>query len=260
MFDYREAAKKYVGHVDPNVGRFVSYNIYEKYDAVNDCFYMYLVTSRGTSGKSSWNLELFATIYRDRIVCENITFTGGQEPLNMFHITRYDHKWGEYEGTTWRWTGGTKMLEFKGFGRATLWPVQQVITTESPTKVRTFDNDKRNALNREIQRVRRLVAIRHKLGAFDNITWAQLEAATPDLNNEVDSADVYKWIEAAHGEDLNLLLQLLAHSALGRVDWKYRYNQRNVPMGKQPWTEMFNKFTDSHREGMRLHVGAVYYI
>lgn len=112
----------------------------------------------------------YVEIHRDRVVILHNVHNNYIDSFNVVHTRPTSNK---FTGRLWR------LFERKGFSYHTLHEVtgnapivlkDGKLTVTGSVKQRVVDNELRKEMNRMIQKIRRLLTVRVKLGAFDNLT------------------------------------------------------------------------------------------
>lgn len=269
MLDYATAQKVYAGRVDKHVGRKVRSFMYMKYDQSRDCFVVSRLVSRHkkvltndpTYGmvntwvkapKEQWELKPVAEIHPTHVLILEDMNNGPMEDL--FELRSFAATSNKTQGKVWMFRGQQLI------GELPIMIKDGQISSLTPPKVRTVDNDKRNELNREIKRVRNLLRVRAKLGAFDSVTQRQLnEYAGQKIGLAIwqvarNPAMVLKLLNDVNPEKLESFYPLLWFIAGYKYYFSITNNHNNVD-----WVSRYNAVIASVRESLKRELGVVEY-
>ena len=270
MLDYANAARLYEGRKDKHLGRKVRNHIYMKHDPAHDCFVVSELWSKYESipdpdrpgqtkyrrvPKERWGLRPFAEIHRTHIL---ITQAFHNIPMyTLFHVESFASRTVKLSGRTWTYKGqeinGDPPIMIK----------DDKLSSLTPPKVRVMNSEKRNEMNRMIQSIRNLMKVRTKLGAFDNLTPAQVDGYMRQTNG----MDKWQWqvfnspteflelLNAVDPENFKSFYPLLW---LADKNWYYRRSSDSY--GRVDWIAQYNNLVNRMREKMRRELGVVEYI
>lgn len=270
MLDYANARRLYEGRRDEHTGRKVRNRIYMKYDTERDCFVVSQLWSKYESvpdpnrpgktkyqkaPKERWDVRPFAEVYRDRIM---ITRAIHSTPMSaLFRVESFASRTVKTSGRSWRYRGKTT----QGDAPIVLDIRAGTLTPMRPPKIRVFDSEKRNEMNRMIKSIRNLLKVRSKLGAFDKLTPEQVDAYIRQTGTVSkwhvfnNPAKFLELMQAVDPEDLKSFYPLLW---LADRNWYYRNNHENF--GRVDWVARYNNLVDCMREKMRRELGVVEYV
>ena len=270
--DYTSAKRIYQGRLDKVLGRKIRTNGWMKYDDKRDCFVLsevmtcYKRLSDGKyqrcSDKNEWVMKPYAEIYPDRVVILHNVRNNYIDSLNVVHTCPTSNK---FSGRTWR------LFERKGYSYHTL----HEVTGDAPIvlkdgklavlggiKQRVVDNELRKEMNRMIQKIRHLLTVRAKLGAFDKVTHSILTVHA----NKHGYASKWKILNAPK-EFLKLLQAVVETDIetfypilwLADCQWYYHSPEQGIT-AQRNIVEMYNKLIDAMRERIRRELGVVEYV
>lgn len=270
--DYASAKRIYEGRLDKVTGRKIRTNGWMKYDDKRDCFVLSEVVTRykrlpdGTYlrciDKNYWTMKPYAEIYRDRVVILHKVPNSYLDVYNVVHMQPTSNK---FSGRLWR------LVERNGYSYHTLHEVtgdapimlkNGKLTVLGDVKQRVVDNELRKEMNRMIQKIRRLLTVRAKLGAFDNVTSETL------LKHANKYGYAHKWTILRDLKEFLKLLQAVVETDiesfypilwLADRQWFYRDGEQSFLAGRNV-VEMYNKLIDSMRERIRRELGVVKYV
>ena len=270
MLDYVSATHLYKGHKDKHIGRRVRNRIYMKYDPPRGCFVVSELwsiyepvpdpdhpgkTEYRQAPKERWDLRPFAEIYPDRVI---ITRTLHNIPMYaLFRVESSAPRTVKKSGRSWRYRGKT----IQGDAPIVIDIQAGTLTPMEPPKIRVFDGEKRNEMNRMIRSVRNLLEVRSKLGAFDKLTPKQVDEHMRQTN-VANKWQVYndpaKFLELMRAVDPENLKSFYPLLWLADKNWYFRNNHENF--GRVDWVARYNNLINNMREKMRRELGVVEYV
>lgn len=272
--DYSSAARLYEGRKDKVLGRKIRTTAWMKHDPKRDCFVLSEVLSKYEFVKGSgfsrykalpkeqWHLRPYAEIYRDRIVVLREVHNNCIEAMGI----RNDRsKTVKFSGRTWT---HFRMEQYKRVtidqinGDAPITLMGGKLSAAVPPMKRVVNNDLRIEMNRMIRKIRQLLTVRVKLGAFDGLTHGDL-IAHAEKNNYGSKWQLYqkpeeflKLLQAVTEDDLTTFYPILWMSDrawyIERKDTSF-INGRNV-------VQLYENFINSMRERIRRELGVVKYV
>lgn len=270
--DYASAKRIYQGRLDEVTGRKIRTNGWMKYDDKRDCFVLSEVVTRykqlpngrwqRCSDKKEWTMKPYAEIYPDRVVILHNVHNNYLDSFGVLHVRPTSNK---FTGRLWR------LFERKGYAYHTLHEVtgdapivlkDGKLSVAGSVKQRVVNNELRKEMNRMIQKVRRLLTVRVKLGAFDNMTHQML------TNHASKHYYASKWTILNSPKEFLKLLQAVVETDietfypilwLADRQWFYRNSEQGFTAGRDV-VEMYNKLIDSMRERIRRELGVVEYV
>lgn len=273
MLDYANATRMYEGRKDKHIGCKVRNRVYMKLDQSRDCFVLSELWSKHESvpdpdrpgqskvqqaPKERWDLRPFAEIHRTHIL---ITRAIHNIPMYaLFRVESYASRTVKLSGRTWTYKDSARNRQEIN-GDLPIMIKDDKISSLTPSKVRVMDSEKRNEMNRMIQRVRNLMKVRSKLGAFDKLTPAQVDKymRQTGVGNKWkvfnSPAKFLELLSAVNPEDFKSFYPLLW---LADKNWYYRNNNDNY--GRVDWVARYNNLVDRMREKMRRELGVVEYV
>lgn len=277
--DYFSAAQAYKGRKDKVLGRKIRSNIWMKYDPARDCFVLSEVFSKKyrsvkeggyvryvAAPKEHWDIRPYAEIYRDRIVILRVVHNNYLKDMG---IRSDPSKTVKLSGRTW-----THFI----MGPYNYVPVHQIngdvpvtlkngrLSTAVPPKKRVVNGELRLEMNRLIRKVRRLLTVRVKLGAFNGLTWGDL-IAHAEKNGYGYGYKLLSWRKPAPDELLDLL-QAVSEDDIttfypilwvsGR-SW-YNAHERTSSINSRLIMPLYDNLIASMRESLRRELGVVKYV
>ena len=270
--DYASAKRIYQGRLDEVTGRKIRTNGWMKYDDKRDCFVLSEVVARykqlpngswqRCSDKKEWTMKPYAEIYPDRVVILRNVHNNYLDSFGVLHVRPTSNK---FTGRLWR------LFERKGHAYHTLHEVtgdapivlkNGKLSVAGGVKQRVVDNELRKEMNRMIQKIRRLLIVRVKLGAFDNVTHQML---TSHANKHGYAS---KWQILHSPKEFLELLQAVVETDietfypilwLADRRWYYHNSEQGFTAGRDV-VKMYNKLIDSMRERIRRELGVVEYV
>lgn len=270
--DYASAKRIYQGRLDEVTGRKIRTNGWMKYDDKRDCFVLSEVRTRykrlpdGTyqraSDKNEWTMKPYAEIYPDRVVILHNVHNNYLDSFGVLHVNPTSNK---FTGRLWR------LFERKGYSYRTLHEVTGdapvvlkggKLSVTGSVKQRVVDNELRKEMNRMIQKIRRLLIVRAKLGAFDNVTRKTL------IDHACKHNYVSRWAVLNSPKEFLKLLQAVVETDietfypilwLADRQWLYRNSDQRFTAGRDV-VEMYNKLINFMRERIRRELGVVEYV
>lgn len=134
-----------------------------------------------------------------------------------------------------------------------------------PVMVHVHKKDQRNAMNRHIKAVRRMLTLRAKLGGFSSVDWPQV---AKDMTKRYgrgrdvlrDSKTVNKMFMEIDDEDYLSMLPVLWLAACRNTSYYWSEPEWGDIGASYDWTGAFNRLVDSVREDLRNEQGAVEYV
>lgn len=270
--DYASAKRIYQGRLDEVTGRKIRTNGWMKYDDKRDCFVLSEVVTRykrlpdgrylRCSDKNEWTMKPYAEIYPDRVVILHNVHNNYLDSFGVLHVRPTSNK---FSGRTWR------LFERKGFSYHTLHEVtgdapivlkDGKLSVAGGVKQRVVDNELRKEMNRMIQKIRRLLIVRVKLGAFDNVTHQTLtdHAQKHDYASRWgilrSPKEFLKLLQAVVETDIETFYPILW---LADRQW-YHHNIEQRITAERDVVEMYNRLIDYMRERIRRELGVVEYV
>lgn len=272
--DYSSAARVYEGRKDKVLGRKIRSAAWMKHDPERDCFVLSEVFSKHQRveengyarykalPKEQWDVRPYAEIYRDRIVVLRDVHNNYIESMGI----RSDRsKTVKFSGRTWT---HFRMKRYKRVtieqinGDAPVTLMGGKLSAAVPPMERVVDNELRIEMNRMIRKIRQLLTVRVKLGAFDGLTHGDL-IAHAEKNNYGSKWQLYrkpeeflKLLQAVVEDDLTTFYPILWMSDraryIARKDTSF-INGRNV-------VQLYNNLINSMREHIRRELGVVSYV
>lgn len=273
MLDYVSARRLYEGRRDKHTGRKVRNRVYMKYDTARDCFVVSELwsmhecvpdpnrpgqTKYQRAPKERWDLRPFAEVYRDRIM---ITRTLHNPPMYaLFRIESFASRTIKLSGRTWNYRDSAGNRQ-EITGDLPIMIKDDKLSSLAPSKIRVMDSAKRNEMNRMIQKVRNLMKVRTKLGAFDKLTPAQVDEymrRTIGVSKWQVFNSPAKFLELMRAVDPENLKSFYPLLWLADMNWYYKNNNENY--GRIDWVARYNNLVDRMREKMRRELGVVEYV
>jgi hypothetical protein len=273
--DYNSAARVYEGRKDKVLGRKIRSYAWMKYDPEHDCFvlsevfskYRHVTQENGfiryeALPKEQWDIRPYAEIYRDRIVVLRVVHNNYLKDMGL----RSDRsKTVKLSGRTWthfRMERRNCVTVHRINGDVPVTLKDGRLSTAVPPKERVVNNDLRIEMNRMIRKVRQLLTVRAKLGAFDSLTHGDL-IADAEKNNYASKWRMYrkpkeflKLLQAVTEDDITSFYPILWMSDrawyVARKDTNF-VNGRNV-------VQLYNNLINSMREHIRRELGVVQYV
>ena len=275
-FDYDSAARVYEGRKDKVLGRKIRYNAWMKYDPARDCFILSEVFSKyrpvkkggfvryEVMPKEQWDLRPYAEIYRDRIVILRLVHNN---ILKSMGIRSDRSKTVKLSGRTWthfRMEGRNCVTVHQINGDVPVTLKDGRLSTAVPPKKRVVNNDLRIEMNRMIRKVRRLLTVRVKLGAFDGLTCGDLiEHAEANgygsrwlMHSKPKPEEFLKLLQAVTEDDITSFYPILWMS--GRR-WYFGHESTSFINGRNI-VQLYDSLIDSMREHIRRELGVVRYV
>lgn len=260
--DYETATERWnQGRQYKHVGVKLRSRLYMIFDVKRGCFIIQECWSRYekvegdgqqrwvSAPRERWDMRPCAEIHPDKVV---ITRDFGNSQMKwLFGLSNYKPRTVKYSGREWHYLGRVTYGDL---------PVELSagVAQPQPPKVRVVDNEKRKEMNRMIQKIRNLLKVRMKLGAFHNIDMNQ-------INQQMNLKYGSKW-RLYHTEEafLKILYDVREddietfYPVLWLADTGYYYsshynNTRN-------WVEDYNRFVNRMREKIRRGMGVVEYV
>lgn len=264
MLDFKRATASYTSYRDPYLGQQIGKS-WMRYDPTENCFV--LGNPSETSGyvpdpqpgvpkhkrhvrfpKALWKVKPFAKIYPDRIVLVDEVHS---RFLEVFNIRRTASRTIKLSGSTYYY----KDQVLNGEVPVVL---KDGVLSAAPVKVRVVESEGRNEMNRMIQKIRRLLKVRTKIGAFASLTPGDLAGKIESNKSRWEIYDrpseFLKLLNAVVEDDINTFYPILwlAHNG---------YSDSNIPITDADyWVHAYNKLTDRMREKMRVELGIVSYV
>lgn len=270
MLDYVSAARLYEGRKNKHIGRKVRNRIYMKHDPARGCFVLSELWSMHESvpdpdrpgqikyqkaPKERWDLRPFAEVYHDRIM---ITRALHNTPMYaLFRVESFTSRTVKTSGRSWLYRGKT----IQGDVPITIDIRAGTLTPMRPPKIRVFDNEKRNEMNRMIQSIRNLMKVRTKLGAFDKLTLVEIDEFMRQTNGTSkwqvldNPAKFLELMQAVDPENFKSFYPLL-----WLADKSWYVSKRDQNYGHIDWVARYNNLVDRMREKMRRELGVVEYV
>lgn len=270
--NYEEAKRRYEGRRDKVLGRKVRRDGWMQYDAARDCYVLTEVLSKyaqdeeskgykRTADKTRWTVKPYVEIYREQIV---ILREVHNSFLTNFGVTHHRARTNKFLGRQWRLHtrekfGWRQLAEV--VGEAPIVVKDNTLLTAGVQKERVVDNELRKEMNRMIQKIRRLLTVRVKLGAFDNLTHKELQQHA--LRNGYSSKweilsrpkDFLGLLKAVTEDDIETFYPILWLSVRG---W-YLPRDSSFTHGRDV-VATYNSLIDSMRERIRRELGVVSYV
>jgi len=126
----------------------------------------------------------------------------------------------------------------------------------APLRHRTIDQDRRKKFNDQIKKIRQLVRVRAKLGAFDVLDADKLRDTYQDIPRSWDAVRASKFLDTLNNVDENdittfemLAAYILQHRNSGYF-WYSKHTKLFVPQG-MGWVTGFDNLVKQLREKMR---------
>lgn len=274
--DYDSAARMYKGRTDKVLGRKIRSNVWMKHDPNHDCFVLYEVFPRYKAVKDKgyahyerlpkehWDLRPYAEIYRDRVVILRLVHNNHLKGMGI----RSDRsKTVKLSGRTWthfRMEGRNCVTVHQINGDVPVTLKDGRLSTAVPPKKRVVNNDLRIEMNRLIRKVRRLLTVRVKLGAFDGLTCGELiEHAEANgygsrwmMHRKPTPEEFLKLLQAVTEDDITSFYPILWVS--GRR-WYFGHESTSFINGRNI-VQLYDSLIDSMREHIRREFGVVEYV
>ena len=258
--DYVEAERTYRGRKCKILGRKIRAYAWMSYNPQRDCYVLTEVTPmRGLKYEllphDQWKQHPYAEIYRDRVEILREVHNNYLHRIGLYHTRSKTNK---LAGRSWNYRG-----EYQGIGKTPLTLKNDKIIFSKPPAQRVVDNELRKEMNRMIQKIRALLKVRSKLGAFENITFADLDAHAQ--TRKLD----YRWQILDSGEKfLNILREVdenditSFYSLLWLIhSYQYWYvAHKDSHVSPDELLQLFNSVVDGRREAMRKTLGVVKYV
>jgi hypothetical protein len=271
VLDYANAARLYEGRKCKHTGRKVRNRVYMKHDPARDCFVLSELWSTSESvpdpdrlsltrcqraPKERWDMRPFAEVYPDRIVITRLM----RNPVMyaLFDVEHCKSRTVKTSGRSWQYLGKT----VQGDVPMVLDPRAGTLTPVVPPKVRVFDNEKRNEMNRMIQSIRNLLKVRAKLGAFDKLAPSEVyeymrqTAGTTKWQVLHNPAKFLEMMQAVDPENFKSFYPLLW---LADGYWCY-VSGKTQNYARVDWVARYNNLVNYMREKMRRELGVVEYV
>lgn len=263
MLDFKTATNQY-SYRDPYLGVHINKS-WMRYNPTENCFVLSNPSETTTYvpdpqpgkpdakhyvrlPKALWMMKPFAKIYPDRI---EIIDEVHSRFLDVFNIRRTASRTIKLSGSTYYY----KDQVLNGEVPVTL---KDGILSAAPVKVRVVESEGRNEMNRMIQKIRRLLKVRTKIGAFASLTPGDLAGKIKSNKSRWEIYDrpseFLKLLNAVVEDDINTFYPILwlAHNG---------YSDSNMPITDADyWVHAYNKLTDRMREKMRVELGIVSYV
>ena len=257
---YTEAAQEFQGRKCKVLGRKVRPSAWMRYDTERDCYVVSEVYRKRGPGyellpREQWEQVPYAEIHRDRIVLTRLVSTTA---LWRFRLRHQASRTNKFAGQTWHLNGACV-----GNGEPPLAIQDGKVTFAKPPAQRVVDNELRKEMNRMIRKIRALFKVRSKLGAFESITFADLDAHAKTRKLE------YRWGILNSGEKFLKILREVNENDLTSfysLLWlihphQYWYAvQKNSHVSPDELLRLFNSVVDGRREKMRKTLGVVKYV
>lgn len=197
--------------------------------------------------RERWDMRPCAEIHPNKIV---VTRDFGNSQMQwLFGLSSYKSRTVKYSGREWYYRGqvayGDLPIELSA---GSIHP--------QPAKVRVVDNEKRKEMNRMIQKIRNLLKVRTKLGAFQNIDMVQVHRKMElEYGNKWclyrTHEGFLKILRAVREDDIETFYPILW---LADVPLYTRRSQNT------DWVENYNRFINRMRERLRKEMGVVEYV
>lgn len=256
--NYAEAERTYQGRKCKILGRKIRTYAWMSYDPQRDCYVLTEVTPmRGPKYKllprDQWKQHPYAEIYRGRV---EILRDVHNNYLNHFGLYHTRSKTNKFAGRSWSYRG-----EYRGNGETPLTLKDGKISFAKPPAQRVVDNELRKEMNRMIQQIRALFKVRSKLGAFETVTFKDLEAHAKTRKLE------YRWNILSNGEKFLEILREVDennitsfYSLLWLIHPAHYWYNRGKHVSPDELLRLFNSVVDGRREKMRKTLGVVKYV
>lgn len=262
---YTEAERTYQGRKCTILGRKIRTYAWMNYDPQRDCYVLtevtplrapsYKLLPRKLLPRDQWKQRPYAEIYRDRVEILRDVHNNYLRHFGLYHTCSKTNK---LAGRSWEYRG-----EYQGNGETPLTLKNDKVIFSKPPAQRVVDNELRKEMNRMIQKIRALFKVRIKLGAFKNITFADLDAhaKTRKLG--------YRWQICDSGAQFLRILREVDenditsfYSLLWLIDphqyWYVAHKASHV--SPDELLRLFNLVVDGCREKMRKTLGVVKYV
>lgn len=271
MLYYEEAKRLYKGKrkPDPHVGRRLRRRTYINYCPEQHCYSLSelwskvvsetnpdtgKVVARETPDKSKWSMRPWAYIHEDRV--EIVDDRYRSQLYHHFAIDWRKPRSIMRSGKEY-WVRGQSGTWVQGELPLVLWPDGNI--TLQPSKVRTFDQDKRREMNALIAKIRKDLTLRAKLGTFDKLSPIELNERMKERFTKWEVLDSpQKFTEIMRAVDPSDISSY--HTLLWLANRRWYYHDRSNSYAGVDWVERFNKLVDSMRERMRKGMGVVSYV
>lgn len=270
--NYEEAKRRYEGRRDKVLGRKIRRDGWMQYDAARDCYVLTEVlskyaqdeeskTHKRTADKTRWTVKPYAEIHREQIV---ILREVHNSFLANFGVTHHRARTNKFLGRQWQLLtrekhGWRQLAEL--VSEAPIVVKDNTLLATNAQKERMVDNELRKEMNRMIQKIRRLLTVRVKLGAFDSLTHKELQQHA--LRNGYSSKweilsrpkDFLGLLKAVTEDDIETFYPILWLSVRG---W-YLPRDSSFTHGRDV-VATYNSLIDSMRERIRRELGVVSYV
>lgn len=297
MFDYTRATKRFEsGKKYRPIGTKLTNNLWLNYEQDEDRYTVSYVSSKyysgvdangapvhmraGPSERDKYTMRAVAHIYKDYVRLIADPSSGGIARnffMDMYNCTYRKAPSIKIKGMEWtlfapsaayydKYHGNGDLLHSSGdvfvFPDGTYRPEGQPL-------VRVHDKDRRAVLNERIKAVRRMLALRAKLGGFSSVDWPKLDAKCKSTYGSLcyrprdivrDHPKVINgMLMAVNPESFESMLPLLwisrifSHAAYATPDWS------NIS-ASYDWLRSFNAMLEGAREGLRTVNKTVSYV
>ena len=242
---YTYAQSIYSYRVDKHVGRKLRTGVWIKYHPDRDCYVCSMVmvnwgqvpdknnpgqTKYARLPKDLWKMYPYLEIFPDRTVVLRKVHNNHLYPFGISHQRIKSVK---QQGDEWRFHGGEPVP-----GTIPVTLKDGVLTTATPALVRVIDDTKRKELNDMIKKIRNLLRVRAKIGAFNGISPKDVQMALHGKNrwHYTREADEFlKLLTDVDENDIKTFYPVLAvadnrghfgsmHDYPQNWDWVYQFN------------------------------------
>lgn len=302
---YEQAKKWYdSGRKYKPIGTKLTNNIWLNYDEANDRYTLSFVWSKyyevvttvnmpdgttkeqkesvraGAGERDKYTMHSIGYVYKDHahIFHPAVLSTASNTARNFFesHFNCTYHKSPSIKVKGFEWTFFREGLSYwqrkHGAGEVVLsgaglriYPDGRREATE-PVMVRVHKKEQQNAMNRHIKAVRRMLALRAKLGGFSSVDWvaknAEFKEAYGGYGRRVlqNPAQVNDMFMAINDEDFTTMLPVLWLAACCNTPYYWHEPQWDKIGASYDWADAFNRLVNSVREDLRNEQGAVEYV
>lgn len=252
--------------------------VYFKYDEASDCFVFSIVNKtylavdevrKDHTGKDvvyrvskidkkeNWEQNPYAYVFKDRLEL----IRGDYNPiLKPFGATVFKPRSIKTLGRRWVFPNA----EATGSLPLTYWYSPPRIEFKTAPKVRKFDKAKQKELNDLLRRLKRMVIVRSKLGAFANVQMSEINEAldaaigikTYSFLVDREAEQLKRLLDQVRDDDIKTFYPVMA-LADRYCSWAYKhYQELNGPN----WEVRFDNLINRMRESLRRTSGAVDYV
>lgn len=221
----------------------------------DQCFELLLLTRKYESyGKplppTQWEYRKVAEVYPTGIRLEEHAFLT-QGVANRLGVHQFTPASKKIAGHLWKTDSDEQVAEAPIFihngGR-----IEPLV----PLRHRTIDQDRRKKFNDQIKKIRQLVRVRAKLGAFDVLDADKLRDDYQNIPRSWDAVRAAKFLDTLNNIDENdiatfeMLAAYILQHRNGGYFWYSKHTKLFVPQG-MGWVTGFDNLVKQLREKMR---------